>query len=70
MAVTILETLQNAEVNLTTNGLPQMAREFGKQQLYNAVTLLTKGYALDDIVEDILEEHGDLNHVPHRSSLA
>ena len=65
MAITILETLQNAQHNLGPTGAP-FARKAGYDQLNNAVTLLEKGYDLYDEVEPILENYGDVESVPDK----
>jgi len=38
----------------------------GKSQLHNAVTLLEKGYDLNEEVEPLLEEYGDVDSVPDK----
>jgi len=70
MAVSILETLQNAQMNL------QNVRVIGvgiipllpviQNQLNNAIGLLEKGYSLDEEVEPLLEEYGDVESVPEK----
>ena len=62
MAVTILEALQNADYNL--NNMSPLTQMLAKDQLHNAVTLLIKGYNLDDAVEPLLERYGDVEKVP------
>ncbi len=64
MAVTIFEALQNANYNIQNNG--GMGVMIAKDQLNNAVTLLSKGYDLDDEVEPLLEEHGTVHLVPKK----
>jgi len=62
MSVSILEALQNANYNLKSNG--QLGAMIAKDQLNNAVTLLEKGYSLDDEVEPLLEKYGSIENVP------
>lgn len=65
MAVTILEALQNASLNL--DNLKKTGIELlplVKSQLNNAVVLLEKGYDLEDEVKPLLEKYGDVNSVP------
>lgn len=62
MSVTILEALQNANYNIQKNG--QMGLMIAKGQLNIAVVLLEKGYSLDDLVEPILEEFGEVENAP------
>jgi len=51
MAVTILEALQNANANLDNMKTMGFAMfPIVKGQLYNAVTLLEKGYSINDEV--------------------
>lgn len=67
MSVTILEALQNAKINLIENGDTMIGKMIGKEQLNNAVTLLEKGYTLEDEVEPIIEQFGDINSVPYKN---
>ncbi len=62
MAVTISETLWNADYNLQNNGI--IGLKLAKEQLHNAVELLGKGYDLDDEVEPLLEKYGGIGKVP------
>jgi len=62
MAVTILEALQNANVNLKANNTLQLL--IAKDQLNNAVTLLEKGYSMAEEVEPLIEKHGSIEDVP------
>jgi hypothetical protein len=67
MAVTILEALQNANCNLDNmKSLGMAIMPLVKGQLNNAVVLLEKGYDLEDEVEPLLEEHGDVESVPYK----
>jgi len=67
MSVTILEALQNANYNLDniakigTTIIPMV-----KSQLNNAIVLLEKGYDVNDEVEPLLEEFGDVEKVPEK----
>jgi len=68
MATTILEALHNANYNLDnmeTIGIALLP--LVKGQLNNAVSLLDKGYDLEDEVDTLIEKHGDLNSVPHKN---
>ena len=62
MAVTILEALQNANYNLSVNG--SFGAMLANQQLKNAITLLEKGYSLNEEVEPLLEKYGTVEDVP------
>jgi len=62
MAVSILEALQNANYNLNNNG--QLGVMIAKEQLKNAVTLLQKGYSIDEEVELLIEKYGTVDNVP------
>ena len=62
MPVTILEALLNADHNLHHNGL--LGVLLAKEQLHNAVTLLLKGYTLEDRVEPLIATAGSLQDVP------
>ena len=68
MSVSILEALQNANYNLTNcmRGLPLLP--LVKEQLNNAVTLLDKGYDIMDEVEPLLEQYGDVENVPEKTT--
>ena len=66
MSVTILEALENAKYNLDniqTIGIGLLP--LIKEQLGNSIILLEKGYDIDDEVEPLLEEFGDINNVPN-----
>lgn len=62
MAVSILEALYNAENNISIINHPIVA--LAKQQLHNAIVLLEKGYNIDQEVEPLLEDFGDVENVP------
>ena len=64
MSVSVLEALQNAEINLNNGGLGLM---FAKSQLHNAIALLEKGYSVNDEVEPLLEEYGNVENVPEKT---
>jgi hypothetical protein len=64
MAVTILEALQNAQINLVENKGNPLCFHIGKEQLHNAIMLLEKGYSLYDEVEVILEGYNNVEDVP------
>lgn len=64
MAVTILEALQNAKINLVDNRGHGFAEVLGREQLRNAVELLEKGYPLRTMVDPLLEQYGDVHLVP------
>lgn len=69
MAVTILEALQNANMNINNvSKLGMSLLPLVKSQLNNAVVLLEKGYGLDEEVEPLLEEFGDVENVPEREA--
>jgi len=68
MAVTILEALQNANHNIDNIKFMGTALiPLVKGQLNNAVVLLEKGYPLEQEVEPLLEEFGDVENVPDKS---
>lgn len=66
MSVTILEALQNVNHNLDNMKFIPQLQPLVKAQLNNAVTLLEKGYGIDDEVEPLLEQYGDVNSVPDK----
>ena len=65
MSVTIMEALMNAKYNLIEGRIPWQI-QMGKKQLKNAVTMLEKGYSLEDNLDDLIEEHGIVDGVPER----
>jgi hypothetical protein len=68
MSVTILEALMNANINLdNVKSLGLAILPLAKEQLNNAVVLLEKGYSINDEVEPLLEQYGDVNNVPDKS---
>lgn len=66
MAVTILEALMNAEINIDNGKRMPQILDLAKEQLHNAVTLLSKGYSVNDEVEPLLEAHGNADSVPEK----
>ena len=66
MAVTILEALQNADYNLTNAMKMPALLPLVKKQLHNATELLDRGYSINDEVEPLLDEHGDVENVPDK----
>lgn len=64
MSVTILEALQNAEINIENGMHVPPILQLAKEQLHNAVVLLEKGYPISAKVEDLLDEHGSIDAVP------
>ena len=64
MSVTILEALRNANYNIQIDR--KWALNITKAQLNNAVTLLNKGYSIDDEVEPLIEKYGDIDNVPNK----
>ena len=71
MSVTILEALQNANINLDNiKTLGVIIVPLAKDQLNNAVTLLEKGYGIYDKVEPLLEKYGNVESVPEKEQNA
>jgi len=65
MSISILEILQNARINLIENGDTMIGKMLGKEQLNNAVTLLEKGYPLDEDFDQIMDKYESVNDVPN-----
>ena len=65
MSITILEALQNAKYNIN-NPSHVIQFEIGKRQLINAVSLLEKGFNLEENFDYILEEYGSIENVPDK----
>ena len=61
---TIFEALQNAKHNL--QGSYYLQVEIGKEQLHNAVTLLEKGYGVNDEIDPLLAKYGTVEDVPEK----
>jgi len=69
MSVSVLEALQNAELNLeNVKKLGIRLLPLVESQLHNGVALLEKGYGLDEQVEPLLEKYGKVENVPDRIS--
>lgn len=66
MSVTLLEVLQNAQINLVENAHTGIGLTIGKEQLKNAITLLEKGYGIDDDFDTIMGEHENVAEVPDK----
>lgn len=65
MSVSILEALQNAEMNLeNVKRLGVAILPLAQSQLHNAVALLEKGYSVDEEVEPLLDKYGSVENVP------
>lgn len=62
---TILEALQNAQYNLV-EGMTQINKVVGKEQLHNAITLLEKGYDINDSIDDLINEYDDIDKAPDK----
>ena len=69
MSVSILEALQNANYNLDNLARMPMLLPMVKEQLNNAIVLLEKGYSVDDEVEPLLKEFGNVDSVPEKASV-
>lgn len=68
MSVTILEALENAQLNLrNVRVVGIMLLPLVQAQLDNAVGLLCKGYDLDDEVEPLLDQYVSVENVPQKS---
>lgn len=64
MAVTILETLRNANYNLDNMRVIPELYPIVKSQLNNTVVLLEKGWPIYESVEPLLEKYGEVENVP------
>lgn len=65
MAVSILEALMNAEVNIdNVKTLGTAILPLAKEQLHNAIVLLEKGWPIYMKVEPLLEKYGNVEDVP------
>ena len=62
---TILEALENAEMNLGNTRLGAIGNEIGLNQLHNARVLIEKGYSPYSDVEDLLGD-GVVEDVPEK----
>ena len=62
MSATILEKLQNAQINIETS--TSFTTAIAKKQLNNAIILLEKGYGVDEEIKPFLEKYGDVEKVP------
>jgi hypothetical protein len=67
MSVSILECLENAELNLRNVRLVgMMVLPLAQEQLHNAIVLLDKGYSIEDEIEPLLNEYGSVENVPDK----
>lgn len=70
MSVTIIEALQNAEINIgNIKFLGTAIIPLAQEQLHNAIVLLENGYGIDDEVEPLLDKYGDIENVPAKKSV-
>ena len=69
MSVTIIEALENAEMNLENiKRIGLVILPMIQEQLHNAVVLLDKGYDIEDEVEPLLEQYGSVEDVPDKEA--
>jgi hypothetical protein len=67
---TILEALQNARYNIgNVKKVGLVLLPLVEDQLNNGLTLLEKGYDLEDEVEPLLEKYGSVDNVPEKNGL-
>ena len=67
MSASVLEALQNAEINIeNVKRLGVGILPLAQGQLHNAVALLEKGYGIYDEVEPLLEKYGTVENVPEK----
>jgi len=64
MAVTILEALYNAKMNIEAGN--NLTIWLAKEQLNNAIILLEKGYGIYEKVEPLLEKYDGIENVPNK----
>jgi len=64
MSVSILEALQNADLNMDNAMKMPMLLPLVKEQLHNATVLLDKGYDIWTLVEPLLDKYGSVENVP------
>lgn len=73
MAVTIIEALQSAKLNLdNTNQVPSLTVplvNLAKAQLYNSIILLEKGYDIFADIDSLIDEYGKVENVPDLSDV-
>ena len=68
MSVSIIEALQNAEINIeNVKRIGLAILPLAQGQLHNAIVLLDKGYSIHDKVEPLLEKYGDVENVPEKA---
>jgi len=69
MSTTVLEGLQNAEVNIeNVKKIGLVILPLAQDQLHHAVTLLEKGYSINDEIEPLLEKYSRIENVPDKES--
>ena len=66
MSTSILKALQNANYNIGNSQHRLQSLPLVIQQLKNAVTLLEKGYGLEEEIEPLLEKYKTLENVPDK----
>jgi len=68
MSVSIIEALQNAEINIkNVKRIGPAILPLVQGQLHNAIVLLDKGYSIYDEVEPLLDKYGDVENVPDKA---
>ena len=67
MSATLMDTLENAEINLeNAKRIGPAMLPMAQQQLHHAIVLLQKGYSLDDEVDPLPEKYGSIENVPDK----
>lgn len=62
---TIIETLQCAEINMANVAkIGVTILPLAQEQLHTAVTLLEKGYGIEEDVDKLVAAHGSVDNVP------
>jgi hypothetical protein len=70
-SASILETLQEAHYNLhgavQSNSTDSFESKFviiAKEQIYDAITLLEKGYGIHEMIDPLIDKYGSVENVP------
>ena len=66
MSLTLIETLENAEYNLTRDYPDPVNVRMARSQVANVRTLLEKGYDAYDDLDRLLAKYGDAESVPEK----
>jgi len=65
MSVTILEALENAEINFKNASKSPICAMLATEQLHNAIAFLERGHSPYAIIDELLEKYPNPDEAPY-----